>query len=286
MTSTPVRASHASGDPDRRPWQLEMFWRSLKKRQKLAALLEHICDVRGRACLLVTCGDNNGALNWHLRARGGHWTWGDVAGENLEEMGRLLGEPVHRIPEGRFPFADDRFECVVSIDVLEHLAEDRAFLRELRRVLRPGGRAIVTVPNGDPRLLANRIKRTVGMRPAVYGHARAGYTSAELREAVARAGLIPIGEGGYARFFTEAVELLINFAYVFVLSRRRGPDRPASIAPQSSSALRSHHLAYHLYRLIFPMLNLISRLDRLLPAAGQYAVIAVAVKPDRTGRAP
>ena len=281
-----ARVPLAADASRRRPWQLEMFERSLKKRLKLAALLEQIGNVDGQACLLLTCGDNNGALNWHFRAQGGHWTWGDVAGENLRELSQLLDEPVHRIPEDRFPFADGQFDCVVSIDVLEHLAEDQGFLRELGRVLRPRGRAVVTVPNGDPRLLANRIKWRVGMLPAVYGHLRAGYTLAQLRDAVARAGLSPIGGGGYSGFFTEAVELLINFGYVFGLSRRRGPIRPGSIAPRSSLELQTHGAAYRLYRLAFPLLRLISRLDRLLPSRGNYAVIAAAVKPDVASQAP
>ncbi len=268
----------------RRAWQLEMFERSLKKRQKLAALLEQMPDVQGRSCLLVTCGDNNGALNWHFRAQGGRWTWGDVAGENLDELQQFLGEPIHRIPEGRFPFADGQFDCVVSIDVLEHLANDQGFLGELRRVLQPGGMAVVTVPNGDPRLLANRLKWRVGMRPAVYGHTRAGYTLSELQAAVARVDLRPMAGGGYSRFFTEAVELLINFSYVFVLSRRRGAMSPGSIAPTSSTALRAHGAAYRLHRLALPLLRLISSLDRFLPAAGNYAVIVVAAKPDGAGQ--
>jgi SAM-dependent methyltransferase len=269
-----------------RPWQLDMFQRSLKKRLKLAALFEQMGDLHDQACLLITCGDNNGALNWHFRARGGQWSWGDLSGENLEEMRSFLKEPVHQISEGLFPFSDDQFDCLVAIDVLEHLADDRHFLRELHRVLRPGGRAIVTVPNGDPRLLANRIKRLVGMRPAVYGHFRPGYTPAELQAAVTRAGLVPVGRGGYSRFFTEAVELIINYGYVYILSRKRGPSRPGTIAPTSSTALRTHGLAYRLYQLAYPVLSLISRLDRLIPTEGNYAVITVAVKPALSGQTP
>jgi len=162
------------------PWQLQMFRFALKKQLKLRALLKQLGNVSGRDCLLVTCGDNNGALNWHFRSHGGNWTWADVAGENLLEMSELLGEKVHHLPEDHFPFADNRFDCVVSIDVLEHLADDQAFLRELRRVLQPGGKAIVTVPNGDPGLLANRIKWRLGMTPEIYGHTRAGYTAGRI----------------------------------------------------------------------------------------------------------
>jgi SAM-dependent methyltransferase len=44
------------------------------------------------------------------------------------------------------PFAPDSFELAVSLDVIEHLADDRAALSELRRVVAPGGALLVTVP--------------------------------------------------------------------------------------------------------------------------------------------
>lgn len=260
------------------PWQLQMFRRSLKKQQKLEALLNFVGDVKDRNCLLVTCGDNNGALNWYFRASGGNWIWGDVVGENLREMSEFLGEPVLHTPEDDLPFDDDQFDCVVSIDVLEHLADDQPFLVELDRVLRPGGRAIVTVPNGDPKLLANRIKWMVGMTPEVYGHERAGYTVGELSETLAQAGFTPAGHGGYSRFFTEMMELLINFGYVFVLSRKQDSSEPGHIAPTSSGQLKTHGAAYRLYSLIYPILHLVSKLDGLLTSRSNNAVIVVAGK--------
>lgn len=265
--------------PARQPWQLKMFQRSLKKQQKLAALLAVLGDVSEQRCLLVTCGDNNGALNWHFRAHGGDWAWGDVIGENLAEMGELLGEPVLQTPEEDFPFDDDAFDCVVSIDVLEHLDGDQPFLGELRRVLRPGGRAIVTVPNGDPKLLSNRIKWRLGMTPEVYGHTRAGYTVAELQDSLEQAGFAPVGHSGYSRFFTEMMELIINFGYVFVLSRTKGGAESGHIAPTSSGELKTHGAAYRLYSLAYPVMRLVSKLDGLLPAKTNNAVIVAAVEP-------
>lgn len=261
------------------PWQLRMFRRSLKKQQKLDSLLAVLGDVSNKECLLVTCGDNNGALNWHFRAHGGSWTWGDVAGENLAEMGELLGEPVLHAPEEALPFDNDEFDCVVSIDVLEHLDTEQPFLIELRRVLRPDGRLIVTVPNGDPKLLANRIKWRLGMTPEMYGHTRAGYTVPELHESVEQAGFAPLSGSGYSRFFTEMMELLINFGYVFVLSRMKGSAERGHIAPTSAGELKSHGGAYRLYSALFPIMQAVSTLDRLLPAGSYHAVIAEARKP-------
>jgi SAM-dependent methyltransferase len=44
------------------------------------------------------------------------------------------------------PFPDDSFDLAVSLDVLEHLKDDLAALRELRRTVAPGGSLLVTVP--------------------------------------------------------------------------------------------------------------------------------------------
>ena len=44
---------------------------------------------------------------------------------------------------------DESFDCVVAVEVLEHVERDRDFLRHVHRVLRPGGMFLMTTPNGD-----------------------------------------------------------------------------------------------------------------------------------------
>lgn len=41
------------------------------------------------------------------------------------------------------------FDCVVCVEVLEHVEQDRQFVTEVARVLRPGGYFLLTTPNGD-----------------------------------------------------------------------------------------------------------------------------------------
>ncbi|HZP31313.1 MAG TPA: class I SAM-dependent methyltransferase [Acidimicrobiia bacterium] len=48
------------------------------------------------------------------------------------------------------PFPDASFDCIIASEVLEHLWADEAAIRELVRVLRPGGRMAVTVPTRWP----------------------------------------------------------------------------------------------------------------------------------------
>jgi SAM-dependent methyltransferase len=49
----------------------------------------------------------------------------------------------------RSSLPDSRFDCVVAVEVLEHVEEDRLFLGNVRRVLKPGGVFLMTTPNGD-----------------------------------------------------------------------------------------------------------------------------------------
>ena len=44
------------------------------------------------------------------------------------------------------PYDDGTFDLVTALDVVEHLDDDLAGLREMRRVLRPGGRVLLFVP--------------------------------------------------------------------------------------------------------------------------------------------
>jgi SAM-dependent methyltransferase len=262
------------------PWQLEMLSRSLKKRQKLRLLLAQIGEVAGKDCLLVTHGDNNGALNYRFRERGGRWVWMDTEGSHLEEMAELLGEPVLAAEPGALPAADGAFDVAVAIDVHEHLADPAPFVAELARVARPGGTVVVTTPNGDRWKPVTLLKQLVGMDRRAYGHEVLGYNVRQHRRQLEAAGLRPVASGSYSKAFTELIELAINFAYVKVLSRkaRRRGEAAGGIAPATAGELRSVGTSYRLYRAVFPLLRAVSVLDVLLFPFTGYAVSVVARK--------
>ena len=53
------------------------------------------------------------------------------------------------------PFEDESFDYVVSFQVIEHISNDKRFVEEVRRVLRPGGKFIVSTPNRPMSLTRN-----------------------------------------------------------------------------------------------------------------------------------
>ena len=70
----------------------------------------------------------------------------DVSEPNIERARQVC--PRCRLYDGRrLPFPDGHFAAAGALNVLEHVEEPEAFLAELVRVVRPGGRVVVSSPN-------------------------------------------------------------------------------------------------------------------------------------------
>jgi methionine biosynthesis protein MetW len=111
----------------------------------LRALMEsHVRP--GDRCLDVGCGDGQTAGPW-LRARGCEYLGVDVA-ETAVRQARAHGLDARLVDDAsELPFDDGSFDVALSIEVFEHLFAPHLVAAEVRRVLRPGGMLLVTVPN-------------------------------------------------------------------------------------------------------------------------------------------
>ncbi|HEX7174431.1 MAG TPA: methyltransferase domain-containing protein [Pyrinomonadaceae bacterium] len=110
------------------------------------AAVARALDERGAGGeLLVDVGCGNGRLWPYVRARFARCVGVDlVRYEGLPHdvefvRAELNGEAL--------PLADGSADAVVSAETIEHLENPRAFMRELARVVRPGGWVVVTTPN-------------------------------------------------------------------------------------------------------------------------------------------
>ena len=142
-----------------------------------AGLISELVDGTGKAVLDLGC--RTGALTQHY-ARG-NWVVGvDVDRKALELARERLGiETVWADVEDELPFADRSFDVVVAGEVLEHLADPAAAVGHVRRVLRPGGRFVGSVPNAFR--LKSRIRFAAGRHPETDDTHLQLFTPANLR---------------------------------------------------------------------------------------------------------
>lgn len=125
-------------------------WRSGQERR--LALIQDYVDLDGRRVLDLGCG-----LGEYVRgfAREGAQALGsDVALDRLVEARQRVAKSGTTGVLGfmgaageALPFRDDSLDVIVLNEVIEHVQDDRATLREISRVLRPGGRCILYAPN-------------------------------------------------------------------------------------------------------------------------------------------
>jgi SAM-dependent methyltransferase len=255
-----------SGVADAESWALALFRRSVLKQRKLAAIVEMLGPTEGLRCLDL--GSDNGVVSLLLRRRGGRWASADLTPEAVASIRDLVKEDVHQVEPGpRLPFADGEFDRVVVVDMLEHVADEAAFAAELARITKPAGRVVVNTPHLKETAL-RRLRQSIGLTDEKHGHVRPGYTVASLSAALSpHFGLDR--SRTYSRFFTEAVDTAINWGM-----ERLGKKSSAKGMVVTASDLRSHRKAFRAYSLVYPGVWAVSRLDRLIPWASGYMLLA------------
>src|SRR5207302_9025907 len=110
------------------------------------------------------------------------------------------------------PFEDASFDLVTGLDVVEHLDDDMAGLREMRRVLRPDGRAVLFVP---------AFMFLWGVQDDISNHRRR-YTLPELKQKLRDAGLV-VERARYANI-TFFVPILVGRVLMRLTGLRPGSE--------------------------------------------------------------
>jgi ubiquinone/menaquinone biosynthesis C-methylase UbiE len=116
-------------------------------RRERDAVLEALA---GRAPgAVLDAGAGTGRLARALDGAGWSVTALDVSREMLATLARSLPtcETVHGTLGSPLPLTDAAFDAVVSMRVLKYVADLDTAMRELARVLRPGGRVVLEFPN-------------------------------------------------------------------------------------------------------------------------------------------
>jgi len=112
-------------------------------------LQEHLrLPVAGR---LLDAAGGTGRVSQYLAGLAGQIVVTDASAAMLQQATAKGGLTVVLARAERLPFADATFERIVVVDALHHFADQRAAIREMWRVLAPGGRMVIEEPNIETR---------------------------------------------------------------------------------------------------------------------------------------
>lgn len=139
-------------------------------------------------------------------------------------MARQAGRPLARGDAARLPFASSRFDLVTSFDMLQCVPDDGEAVREIARVLKPGGRfagsvAALAMLHGDHSLLSEEVRR---------------YTRRSLLRLLRAGGFEPL-EARYA--FVSILPMLLGVRLAQRLRGARATGREIAVPPAPVNAL-------------------------------------------------
>lgn len=93
---------------------------------------------------VLDIGAGTGLIGEALKALG----FEQLTAVEIDEFGRAACAAIYRSVEGSIePLLNQRFDLILLLDVLEHLAEPEIFFRRVAGLLAPGGTVLISVPN-------------------------------------------------------------------------------------------------------------------------------------------
>ena len=206
----------------------------------------------------------------------------DVSESNLAELRRLYGDLVTRgrlVPTRAdltaLPIATESIDLVFCLEVLEHVEDDRAAVREMARVLRPNGQLVLSVPNRDaPKPLVERLGlSSVHDEAGPERHVREGYSADELRHLLTEAGLRPIRIDGVGGSFFRLTSGLVSLGHLgYRRARGQSSWTWADVEQDSQSPV------LRVYARVFPALVSFVRLERAPTLARAATLVVSAVR--------
>jgi SAM-dependent methyltransferase len=258
-------------------WALALFSRSVLKQAKYHKILELLQEPAGKTSLDI--GADNGVISYLLRQRGGCWYSADLDPEAVTSIRQLVGENVYQLDGGTTPFSGSTFDQVIIVDFLEHIRDDQGFVRELARIVKPGGSLIINVPHLKPYSLLNRFRHWIGLTDEWHGHLRPGYNVPALRDLL-KPHFALERTTTYSRAGSELVDTILNGAYELLRRRKQGGMVSQKGTLVTRSDIEKHRKQFLFLSAVYPFLWIMARLDVLLPFQSGYKLIVRARRMD------
>ncbi|GAB4570708.1 MAG: hypothetical protein Kow0077_05450 [Anaerolineae bacterium] len=205
----------------------------------------------------------------------------DIIRKAQRNVGHLDGITLTQGNIYHLPFADDYFDAVILSEILEHVADDVAGLREVWRVLKPGGVVAITVPNANYPFLWDPINKTLetlfrthiqnGPLAGIWANHVRLYERDELREAVLAAGFAVEAERAFTHYSFPFIHNLVYGLGKPLLESGLLPESMATAADRTAFERNSGSLLNPI-NLGLAVFNAIDRLNRINEPEGRSTV--------------
>lgn len=183
------------------------WWYKVRRKMILDMVRAHFPGRHDLKILDVGCG-TGGLMNELV-------SFGEITGVDVSEKAlnfcRSRGITNVHVGSGtHIPFPDNSFDLVLTLDVIEHIEDDRAAIAEIHRVLKPGGVSIVFVPAfmflwGITDILSQHFRR---------------YTKMELEEKLSNGGFHVIRLSYFNTFLFPPIALLRRTVRLFKITMK------------------------------------------------------------------
>jgi ubiquinone/menaquinone biosynthesis C-methylase UbiE len=142
--------AHMIWRPDFERWREGRIWQERQQAERLRLIARYGGALPGRRILDLGSGMGGASVALALAAAAPlaleyNRAYCDIT--RLRAARYDISLPVVNGAGEQLPFVDASFDLVIAWDVVEHVQDPRLLLAELARVLRPGGRALLTVIN-------------------------------------------------------------------------------------------------------------------------------------------
>lgn len=254
-------------------WPVRLFSKSPLKQRKYAEMVRALGVTEEQRILEI--GSDNGVFSYLFRQRGGQWKSADLDERSVQAMRDLVESDVYRIADGEaLPFETDEFDTVIIVDIIEHLHDDDGFMDEIYRVLKPGGLLIVNAPTIKTDSLLMKFRNIVGVTEDAHGHVRPGYSLEDVKRLLGQE-FTMVTYRTHTKFFSKFTDTLMVIG-ISLLKRNKNEETSGRGVLVTGTDMKAYEKTFKIYSLIYPLVKLVTSLDKLLFFRSGYMFIAKA----------
>jgi len=246
---------------------------SLRKRLKMPILMKAL-DIKGGDTVLdVGCGA--GVFSQAMAKEAKEVIGLDYSETNIKAVKKRYGEISNlkfKLSDAtNMPFDDECFDSILATELIEHIDDDSKFVEECGRVLKKGGRVVITTPCTNPTISVDWFRRWgAGIDITKdFGHKRGGYTKQGLFNILKRGGLEPDYIEYYDILFGEVAWVLTCMPRALTNKKWKSGEGQHELKDS---------FMFKLYKVIFPLFFYFSKLDYFLKGFRGHHILVVGKK--------